>query len=209
MQKPAITQQAIHELLANRWSGRAYDAGKAVSQEQVVSLLEAARWAGITIADMKILYGIVGEGMGHATRSKVILDELCTQGHEIAIVVSGRAHAFIARQFAARPNVTIEEIHGLTLDYDNNALDLSDSVLQNLKSALPGLAQNLEVYRGIAERRFRPDAVISDGTGLRLLEYLGRKDAAYLEGKSKTKKWFDATTFPYPVRLEHYGAEAE
>lgn len=45
MQKPAITQQAIHELLANRWSGRAYDAGKAVSQEQVVSLLEAARWA--------------------------------------------------------------------------------------------------------------------------------------------------------------------
>ena len=82
---------------------------------------------------MKILYGIVGEGMGHATRSKVTLDELCAQGHEISIVVSGRAHAFIARQFADRPNVTIEEIHGLTLDYDNNELDLSDSVLQNLK----------------------------------------------------------------------------
>jgi len=59
---------------------------------------------------------------------------------KISIVVSGRRHAFIARQFADRPNVTIEEIHGLTLDYDNNELDLSDSVLQNLKSALPGLA---------------------------------------------------------------------
>jgi uncharacterized protein (TIGR00661 family) len=125
-------------------------------------MLEAIRCAGMTKGDMKILYGIVGEGMGHATRSKVILDELCAQGHEIAIVVSGRAHAFITRQFAARPNVTIEEIHGLTLDYDNNELDLSDSVLQNLKSAVPGLARNIEVYREIAERRFRPDAVISD-----------------------------------------------
>jgi hypothetical protein len=39
-------------------------------------MLEAAQWAGMTRADMKILHGIVGEGMGHATRSKVILDEL-------------------------------------------------------------------------------------------------------------------------------------
>ena len=111
---------------------------------------------------MKILYGIVGEGMGHATRSKVILDELCAQGHEIAIVVSGRAHALISRVFGGRPGVTVDEIHGLTLDYDNNALDLLDSVLGNLKTALPGLARNLEVYREMAERRFRPDVVISD-----------------------------------------------
>ncbi|WP_047517531.1 nitroreductase family protein [Methylophilus sp. Q8] len=56
MQKPAITQQAIHELLANRWSGRAYDAGKAVSQEQVVSLLEAARWAPSCFGDQPWRY---------------------------------------------------------------------------------------------------------------------------------------------------------
>jgi nitroreductase len=56
MQKPAITQQAIHELLANRWSGRAYDAGKAVSQQQVVSLLEAARWAPSCFGDQPWRY---------------------------------------------------------------------------------------------------------------------------------------------------------
>jgi nitroreductase len=56
MQKPAITQQAIHELLANRWSGRAYDAGKAVSQEQVISLLEAARWAPSCFGDQPWRY---------------------------------------------------------------------------------------------------------------------------------------------------------
>lgn len=45
MQKPAITQVPIHEVIANRWSPRVYDASKAVSQTQIISLLEAARWA--------------------------------------------------------------------------------------------------------------------------------------------------------------------
>lgn len=45
MKKPAITQVAIHPLLAGRWSSRAYDAGKSVSREQIIALLEAARWA--------------------------------------------------------------------------------------------------------------------------------------------------------------------
>lgn len=45
MKKPAITQVGIHELIAARWSGRAYDAAKPVSHEHTLSLLEAARWA--------------------------------------------------------------------------------------------------------------------------------------------------------------------
>jgi len=111
---------------------------------------------------MKILYGVVGEGMGHATRSKVVLDWLCQEGHEITLVVSGRAHAFLAKAFAERPGVSVERIHGFTLDFEGNELDLSESVLGNLKTALPGLFQNMEVFREIAERRFRPDVVISD-----------------------------------------------
>jgi uncharacterized protein (TIGR00661 family) len=111
---------------------------------------------------MNILYGIVGEGMGHATRSKVILDELCRQGHSISIVVSGRAHHLLSRQYAGKPNVAIDEIRGLTLDYDNNELDLSDSILKNLKTAIPSLARNLEVYQEAAERRVKPEVVISD-----------------------------------------------
>lgn len=111
---------------------------------------------------MKILYGVVGEGMGHATRSKVVLDELCRRGHELTIVVSGRAHAFLERAYADQPQVSVERIHGFTLDFDHNELDLSESVLANLKTALPGLFQNMEVFREIAERRFKPHLVISD-----------------------------------------------
>lgn len=45
MHKPAITQVAIDQTIANRWSGRAYDAAKPVTHEQVIAMLEAARWA--------------------------------------------------------------------------------------------------------------------------------------------------------------------
>jgi len=51
MKKPAITQTPIHEIIAERWSGRAYDASKPVSQTQVIALLEAARWAPSCFGD--------------------------------------------------------------------------------------------------------------------------------------------------------------
>lgn len=45
MKKPAITQVPVQGTIAERWSGRAYDASKIVSAEQTLALLEAARWA--------------------------------------------------------------------------------------------------------------------------------------------------------------------
>jgi nitroreductase len=44
-ERKAETSVAIHDLLAKRWSPRAFDSNRAVSQEQFAALLEAARWA--------------------------------------------------------------------------------------------------------------------------------------------------------------------
>jgi len=44
MEKPAPTQFPIHDLLARRWSPRAYDE-RLVEPEKLKSLFEAARWA--------------------------------------------------------------------------------------------------------------------------------------------------------------------
>ncbi|MEA3187213.1 MAG: hypothetical protein QOD99_1043 [Chthoniobacter sp.] len=44
MEKPAETQYPIHELLARRWSPRAFSE-RAVEPEKLRSLLEAARWS--------------------------------------------------------------------------------------------------------------------------------------------------------------------
>ncbi len=43
--KIAQTEQPIHELLATRWSPRALNPDHEITQSEVISLLEAARWA--------------------------------------------------------------------------------------------------------------------------------------------------------------------
>lgn len=43
--RKAITSVPIHDLLATRWSPRAYDKTRPVTREQLVTIMEAGRWA--------------------------------------------------------------------------------------------------------------------------------------------------------------------
>jgi uncharacterized protein (TIGR00661 family) len=111
---------------------------------------------------LRILYGVVGEGMGHALRSRVVLDYLLAEGHEVHVVVSGRAHRFLSSRFEGREHIRIDEIHGLTLQYGENTLNIADSLLSNLGQLPAGLLKNIETYRALVEKRFKPEAVITD-----------------------------------------------
>lgn len=104
---------------------------------------------------MRILYGVVGEGMGHATRSRVVLEHL-TKHHDVHIVVSGRARDYLAKRFE-----NVHNIWGFTLNYEGNSVKKWQSVLQNLKGAVTGFPQNVRKYFELVDE-FKPDAVISD-----------------------------------------------
>ena len=45
LEKNAVTSAPIHELMARRWSPRAFDKTRPVSRAQVMALIEAARWS--------------------------------------------------------------------------------------------------------------------------------------------------------------------
>jgi nitroreductase len=45
IQKPADVSQPIAKILADRWSGRGYDSRVPITQEQIIAMCEAARWA--------------------------------------------------------------------------------------------------------------------------------------------------------------------
>lgn len=45
LQKPASTHVKIHDIIQNRWSPRAFDPNRPVSDHDLTALLEAARWA--------------------------------------------------------------------------------------------------------------------------------------------------------------------
>ena len=51
LSKPAVTGSPIHDLLASRWSPRAFDTDKHISREQILALVEAARWAPSCFGD--------------------------------------------------------------------------------------------------------------------------------------------------------------
>jgi len=105
---------------------------------------------------MRILYGVVGEGMGHATRSKVVCEHLVERGHDVKIVVSGRAHAMLAKSFH-----DVVEIRGLTIRYVDNRVDRDGTLARNVLAAPWMLATNVGAYFDKVAR-FRADVVISD-----------------------------------------------
>jgi uncharacterized protein (TIGR00661 family) len=107
---------------------------------------------------MRILYGVVGEGMGHAMRSRVVLEDL-TKRHEVQVVVSGRAYDYLKER--ASQQLSVQKIWGYTLVYENNEVNAFKTALENVKGAVTGWPENIRAYLDIAER-FAPDVVISD-----------------------------------------------
>lgn len=105
---------------------------------------------------MKILYGVVGEGMGHAIRSRVILEHLVSQEHDVTIMASGRAVDFLAKRFDG-----VNRIHGLHMIYEENRVRPMKTLWSNVTTGAVGLPKNIAAYFELIAK-FRPEAVISD-----------------------------------------------
>lgn len=105
---------------------------------------------------MNILYGVPGEGMGHATRSKVVIDHLLKE-HNVQVVSSSRAFQFLVKSFPER----VHEIKGLHFAYKNAQVSKLGTFMLNLKSAPSNLLHNFSKYL-LIDKSFKPDVVISD-----------------------------------------------
>ncbi len=105
---------------------------------------------------MNILYGVVGEGMGHAMRSRVILEYLTAQGHDVEVMASGRAFEFLTQRFEG-----VNKIHGLHMIYEENQVRAAKTLLSNVVTGATGVPQNIAAYFDLITG-FRPQAVISD-----------------------------------------------
>lgn len=116
---------------------------------------------------MKILYGVVGEGMGHAIRSRVVLDRLFAQGHSVETMASSRAAEFLAKRFPE-----VHRIHGLHIIYDENRVRRGKTLWSNLTEGMAALPGQIRSYFELVED-FAPEVVISDF-----------ESWAYLYGKS-------------------------
>ena len=106
---------------------------------------------------MKILYGVVGEGMGHAMRSRVVIEHLLEGEHELAIMASSRAADFLEKRFSG-----VTKIHGLHMITEENRVRMGKTVWSNALAGAGGLPQNISAYFSLIAERFKPELVISD-----------------------------------------------
>jgi uncharacterized protein (TIGR00661 family) len=105
---------------------------------------------------MKILYGVTGEGMGHAMRSRVVLEHLLAAGHTVEIMASGRAAAFLAKRFEG-----VNTIHGLHMILEENRVRRGKTLWSNVVAGVAGVPRNIAAYFELIGS-FEPEVVISD-----------------------------------------------
>lgn len=105
---------------------------------------------------MKILYGVCGEGLGHASRSRILINYLKDHGCEVKIVSGGKAYRLLSHEFEG-----VLKVESPTVFYRGNQVRILYTILHTLYQSIgrsPGSFYN--VRRLIKE--FKPDLLITD-----------------------------------------------
>lgn len=103
----------------------------------------------------KIIYGVSGDGIGHATRSKVIIEHLLENGHDVRIYSYGKGYEFLSRYF----NVT--EISGFRIVNDGRKIDVWRTMKEGVVNIIKYSASTVQqLYKEVDS--FGPDLIISD-----------------------------------------------
>ena len=102
-----------------------------------------------------ILYGVAGEGMGHATRSRVIIEALAKK-HKVIIVSSRKPFHYFSQHFE-----DVHDIQGFYLVYRRNKVTNIGTLIKNFAKLPKGSIRTLNKLTKLVKKH-RPDIVISD-----------------------------------------------
>mgnify|MGYP001568507949 FL=1 len=101
---------------------------------------------------MKILYGVAGEGMGHATRAKAVLDKL--HEHNVKVITADRAANYLSKWFDVR------RIACFKIIYRNNKVS-NLGIIVDILLRSPILCISL-IKTFLFALRWKPDVIVTD-----------------------------------------------
>ncbi len=104
---------------------------------------------------MRIVYGVHGEGMGHWTRSKVVIDHLLKK-HEVRIFASSRAYEFLFSIYGK----SVEEVPKIGLVYSEGRVHLTKTFLAYIRNRKNHIHAYNKMQRILAE--YKPHVIITD-----------------------------------------------
>jgi uncharacterized protein (TIGR00661 family) len=104
---------------------------------------------------MRVLYGVNGEGMGHATRSHVVIERLLER-HDVRVVASGAAFRYLRDHLPK-----VKKVFGPTFAMGEGQIRRWETVLQNVKLGRLELPDAVRTW--VSEvREWQPDVVVTD-----------------------------------------------
>lgn len=103
---------------------------------------------------MHILYGLSGEGSGHASRAREVIRYLQSQGHTVSVFTYDRGVNALKDEF------DVHEIFGLGFKYKQSQLKVAHTVLYNIRRS-PRALLSVRKIRSIAKRT-RAQLIITD-----------------------------------------------
>ncbi|MBW3023046.1 teichoic acid biosynthesis protein, partial [Candidatus Woesearchaeota archaeon] len=104
----------------------------------------------------RILYAVQGEGMGHATRSKVVIEHLKKQKHKVIIAAGGKAYKFLSKNFSNVHNISSHHIV-----YENNEVKNIKTAFEYFRNLPSAVINNFKQLLKIL-LIFEPELVITD-----------------------------------------------
>ena len=104
---------------------------------------------------VKLLFGLSGDGRGHGSRDKVIIEHFLEQGHEVKVVTSGKGYEFLRDYFGVEP------ILGLQVVNRNEQVDAWRTVKEVSRLLTVHGWSTAKTLTNIINR-FKPDIAISD-----------------------------------------------
>ncbi len=104
---------------------------------------------------MRVLYGVNGEGMGHATRSQVVIDSLLGE-HDVRVVASGAAFNYLKDRLPR-----VDEIMGPSFAMEEGEIRRWATVRQNLRLGPKELPETLKHWLAMVDE-WEPEVVITD-----------------------------------------------
>ena len=104
---------------------------------------------------MRVLYGVNGEGMGHATRSQVVIDALLS-AHDVRVVASGAAFRYLRDRLPR-----VDEVFGPSFAMEDGEIRRWATIRQNFRQAPQELPDTVKRWLGVVGE-WRPDVVITD-----------------------------------------------
>ena len=123
----------------------------------------------VSTSENKVLFGVINWGIGHASRSSVVIDELLSRGFNVEVLSNGKALKFLKNRY--RNRCIYHEGYGFEVPYENNSWA---SYLRLARGLLKSYRRDTQKIRALISSK-KYVGVINDCRPFKFKGYQGKK----------------------------------